>query len=104
LALPYYDLDWTARRQVWKIFISHLPQEAANLSKEDYDELAKSVVNGRDIKNLIKTGLTLAVSDKPLRMRHLKIMLQLQEEIESSGNGESVSIMKKRKYDEFSGC
>ncbi|RSL61419.1 hypothetical protein CEP51_013638 [Fusarium floridanum] len=81
LIMPYKELDWTARRKVWTNFISGLPQGAADLSEDDYDELAKKDMNGRDIKNVIKTGLILAGRDVPLTMRQLEIMLKLREEV-----------------------
>jgi AAA+ superfamily predicted ATPase len=81
LILPYHDLDETARRRVWVNFFSLLSPTVAKLYDDDFDELAKSKMNGREIKNSIKTALVLAARDKPLRMKHLKVVLTIRERV-----------------------
>jgi SpoVK/Ycf46/Vps4 family AAA+-type ATPase len=82
LILPYYDLDSLARKQVWKNFINRLPPAEVQLSDKDFDKLAETEINGRDIKNILKTSLIVAARDKPLRMDHLDVVLRIRNRIE----------------------
>ncbi|QYT02129.1 AAA+-type ATPase [Trichoderma simmonsii] len=57
LFLPYSDLTTTARRQVWQNFIKRVGGETRfKVAEEDYDQLAELRLNGREIKNLIKSA------------------------------------------------
>jgi SpoVK/Ycf46/Vps4 family AAA+-type ATPase len=82
LILPYQDLEEGARKQVWKNFIRRLPADDAQMNDDDFDELAKTSMNGREIKNLIKTALVLAARDKPLTMKHFKVVLGIRKEVD----------------------
>jgi len=63
LFLPYRDLDATARRRVWRNFVDHLGgEERFEISEADLDKLAEIRLNGREIKNLIKSAQLLSVS------------------------------------------
>lgn len=89
MIFPYCDLDEEARKQVWKNFIARLPSHEAQLSNGDFDELAKTKSNGRDIKNLIKTALILSVHDKPLRISHFKVVLGIRKRVHEIDFGHS---------------
>ncbi|KAM5353409.1 hypothetical protein ACJ41O_000059 [Fusarium nematophilum] len=52
LFLPYKDLTVPARRQVWRNFIT---RAGGDVSAEHLDTLAEIHLNGREIKNLIKS-------------------------------------------------
>lgn len=39
-------------------------------------------MNGREIKNLIKTALVLAAKDKPLKMKHFQVVLGIRKEVD----------------------
>ncbi|KAL7933025.1 P-loop containing nucleoside triphosphate hydrolase protein [Trichoderma chlorosporum] len=57
LFLPYSDLTTAARRQVWKNFVIRAGGEMRfKVSEEDYDRLSELKLNGREIKNLIKSA------------------------------------------------
>jgi len=64
LFLPYSALTSTARRQVWENFIDHLGQARFQVSSTDLDELSELDLNGREIKNLIKTAQLLSFKSK----------------------------------------
>jgi len=81
LILPYYDLSEASRRQVWVNFIQKLGPGIASISESDFDELAKTHLNGREIKNSIKTALVLANHDKPLRLKHLSVILNIRTRV-----------------------
>ena len=81
LILPYHDLSEVSRRQVWVNFIQKLGPGIASISESDFDELAKTQLNGREIKNSIKTALVLANHDKPLRLKHLSVILNIRTRV-----------------------
>ena len=82
LIIPYYDLDEDSRKNVWKNFIKRLGPGAAEVSQEDFDILAKDEINGREIKNSIKTALVLAEDKKePLRLEHLRVVLDIRKRV-----------------------
>ncbi|KAI0966031.1 P-loop containing nucleoside triphosphate hydrolase protein [Xylaria arbuscula] len=83
LILPYYDLDEPSRRKVWVNFVQKLGPEIASISESDFDQLAKAQVNGREIKNLIKTALVLSKRDKPMRLKHLITVIDIRKRVES---------------------
>lgn len=60
LFLPYYDLDATARRQVWHNFFEHFGRERFDVGATDVDRLAELPLNGREIKNLLKSAQLLS--------------------------------------------
>ena len=89
LILPYHDLTEDSRRDVWKNFIGMLPQGAANVTNDDFAELAKMQMNGREIKNSIKTSLVLVKDGDALGMEHLRVVLNIRKRIaavENTGN------------------
>jgi len=83
LTLPYSNLDELARRKVWASFIKKLHPGIASISDSDLDELAKAPLNGREIKNSIKTALVLSNTDSPLRLKHLTVVLNIRKRVEN---------------------
>jgi hypothetical protein len=77
LFLQYTDLTVAARRQVWDNFIHRTGHDKFSLSNNDLDELAKIKLNGREIKNLIKTAnlLSLKATEK-ISMDSLTMLAQ----------------------------
>jgi SpoVK/Ycf46/Vps4 family AAA+-type ATPase len=99
LILPYYDLDEPSRQRVWKNFINLLGHEAADLSGDDIRELAKSHMNGREIKNTIKTALILAAHGKPvepLRLKHLNTVLNVRKRVADFEQHDSYGLKRQR--------
>lgn len=66
LFLPYRDLKPEARRQVWDNFIKRAGDKQFDVDAAGLDELANIPLNGREIKNLIKSAhlLTLKGGEK----------------------------------------
>ncbi|KAK4246926.1 P-loop containing nucleoside triphosphate hydrolase protein [Corynascus novoguineensis] len=56
LFLPYQDLDAATRKQIWSNFIGHFGRDKFDISTEDVDRLSQLPINGREIKNLIKSA------------------------------------------------
>jgi hypothetical protein len=63
LFLPYRDLSSSARRQVWDNFIDRAGRDKFELTDSSLDELSKLQLNGREIKNLIKSAQLLSLKD-----------------------------------------
>lgn len=61
IILPYKDLDQPARRQIWRNTISQIRNCAFEVGEEDLDQLAAISVNGREIKNLLKSAQMMAL-------------------------------------------
>ncbi|RGP78409.1 hypothetical protein FLONG3_3545 [Fusarium longipes] len=61
LFLPYKDLTVDARKKVWENFIKRASGDSHTVSDEQLDELAAIELNGREIKNLIKSAHLLSL-------------------------------------------
>lgn len=61
LFLPYRDLTNEARRQVWENFIELSGRDKFDLTSECLEKLSKLNLNGREIKNLIKSAQLLSL-------------------------------------------
>lgn len=86
LIRPYYDLSPEARGAVWVNFIKHQGNCASIFGDCDFDELAKVKLNGREIKNSVKTALVLVGKD-PLTMEHIRVVLGIRERVTDYENG-----------------
>jgi hypothetical protein len=77
LFLPYADLTSAARRQVWANFVNHTGRDNFTVTDADLDKLANVKLNGREIKNLIKSAhlLSLKGSEK-ISMGRLSMLAQ----------------------------
>jgi len=81
LILPYHDLTEESRKDVWKNFINMLPKGRASFEEGDFEELAAAEMNGREIKNCIKTSLVLVEDGKPLTIEQLRVVLGIRKRI-----------------------
>ncbi|KAK8108119.1 uncharacterized protein PG998_010132 [Apiospora kogelbergensis] len=74
LTLRYPSLSTEAKTAIWKHFVQGTTWAAGNtLTDEHYEKLNTLPVNGREIKNIVKTSFLLASRDKaPLSIEHLK--------------------------------
>ncbi|KAI1266286.1 P-loop containing nucleoside triphosphate hydrolase protein [Xylariaceae sp. FL1019] len=61
LFLPYYDLSKEARRQVWNSFIDRAGRDKFDVTDKGLDQLSDFALNGREIKNLVKSAKMLSV-------------------------------------------
>ncbi|KAI0453612.1 P-loop containing nucleoside triphosphate hydrolase protein [Xylaria acuta] len=55
LFLPYHNLSSEARREIWCNFIERAGRDKFDITDESLDKLSQLPVNGREIKNLIKS-------------------------------------------------
>ncbi|KAH6631402.1 hypothetical protein F5144DRAFT_216528 [Chaetomium tenue] len=92
IALRYDSLDHRAKKAIFKIFIERVRVlEKINLmpfTEEDYTALARHELNGRQIKNTVRTAQALAVNKgEPLAMTHIRQVLDVQTNFERDLKG-----------------
>ena len=78
MIINYPTLDVPSRLHIWKTFVQtgHLESQ---LSEHDLETLAKIEVNGRQIKNIVKTARLLSKQSKaPLAMDHIEMVLKVK--------------------------
>lgn len=63
LFLPYHDLTSEARKQVWENFINRAGRDKFDLAGDSLDKLSMLKLNGREIKNLIKSAQLLSMKE-----------------------------------------
>ncbi|KAF5585407.1 Fidgetin 1 [Fusarium pseudoanthophilum] len=63
LFLPYKDLTFEARKKVWQNFINRAGGTQVEIPDEDMNKLAEMKLNGREIKNLIKSAHLLGLKN-----------------------------------------
>ncbi|RPD60608.1 P-loop containing nucleoside triphosphate hydrolase protein [Lentinus tigrinus ALCF2SS1-7] len=81
VALHFHELTQDARRQVWTAFLKKVGVETAAFGPHLVDRLAEREVNGRQIKNAVRTASSLAMSRGiPLSFKHLADTLDAMEE------------------------
>ncbi|KAJ5899699.1 hypothetical protein N7495_004443 [Penicillium taxi] len=79
VSIAYSDLDVKSRRHVWSQFLNG-STKADVVSEEELDNLSAVELNGRQIKNVIKTASLLAWSKNTyLQYEHIQKVLSLRE-------------------------
>jgi len=81
LSLQYDELSATSRRQVWETFLyqGDKASDGGRFSEAQMATLLKIPLNGRQIKNIIKTAQLLATSkDVPLGFEHVQLVTNLR--------------------------
>ncbi|KAJ5352202.1 hypothetical protein N7452_001176 [Penicillium brevicompactum] len=78
ISLNYQELDTVSRRHIWRQFLS---RSSEAFTDEQIDQMAEVQLNGRQIKNVIKTAGLLAWSkEAELGYEHLKTVLALRDQ------------------------
>ncbi|RMD44136.1 hypothetical protein DV735_g1038, partial [Chaetothyriales sp. CBS 134920] len=103
LSLRYEELSTKARYRVWKLFLDKIKAtegvKVGELTENDYKDLARRDVNGRQIKNLVRAAQALAVhQDEPLSMAHIKRVIDVAENFERDLKGGSGYADAMRSY------
>lgn len=77
IPMHYNDLSVSSRRHVWCNFLA---AGAHGFSREDLDRLAAYAMNGREIKNVLKTARLLAGRKKEvLAVEHVESVLAVEK-------------------------
>ncbi|KAI4216084.1 MAG: hypothetical protein LQ351_001580 [Letrouitia transgressa] len=92
VALRYGELTTKAKRSVWKMFLDKVREkdglETQKWKESDFDKLARHNLNGRQIKNAVRTAQALAVNEKKeLGMGHIAKVLDVAETFEKDLKG-----------------
>ncbi|KAH7313972.1 P-loop containing nucleoside triphosphate hydrolase protein [Stachybotrys elegans] len=78
LTLHYPDLDLASRISIWKTFVQP-GSDKTSIKESDIDVLAKEAMNGRQIKNVVKTSRLLASrTNSRLQLEHVKTVLRIK--------------------------
>ncbi|KAF4497993.1 TOB3 (member of AAA-ATPase family) [Fusarium agapanthi] len=79
LTIHYPNLDYTSRLHIWKTFMN-IDSNRSSLSADELDELAGVELNGRQIKNVVKTARLLATHERTqLAMSHISTVLRIKK-------------------------
>jgi len=77
--MAYPNLTNDSRQSIWSNFISRITLPC-QIDDKDITALAELPLNGRQIKNLVKTAQLLAVrSKKPLTRKHIETVLAIEK-------------------------
>ena len=92
VALRYGELTGPAKKSVWKTFLDKVRAldgvETATFTEDDYDRLSRRNMNGRQIKNAVRTAQALALNEKKrLNMDHIIKVLDVGETFERDLKG-----------------
>ena len=79
VTISYPDLSVSSRRMIWQSFLGN-----SSVSSKDLDQLAAVELNGRQIKNMLKTSWLLARSEAKedkarLTMEHVSTVLAIEK-------------------------
>lgn len=84
LTINYPQLDHASRRAIWETFVRPegvILKHKSTIKRTELDELAKMQLNGREIKNIIKTARLLANrKDIGLGLDHVKTVLRIKQD------------------------
>ncbi|KAH8660102.1 P-loop containing nucleoside triphosphate hydrolase protein [Xylariales sp. PMI_506] len=80
LFLPYSELDESARRQVWENFLEHTGRTNFAVSDADMDELVRAKLNGREIRNIMKSADLLSQGSEQITAETLKMLVRTRQD------------------------
>ncbi|KAG9128021.1 hypothetical protein FRC07_006135 [Ceratobasidium sp. 392] len=84
ISLKYPDLDQASRKVLWKKFLTFanaITPENSEIWEQQLDKLSERVMNGRDIKNTVRSAQTLSFEEKtPLDPSHVELVLSISDE------------------------
>jgi len=101
MGIRYDNLKPAARKKIWQHHVGKVEKMAADgcedskgqpkvklFTDDDFNELSKKNMNGRQIKNTVKTGQSIALSEETaFCMEHLKRVLEVAQAFEDDMRG-----------------
>ena len=79
LTIHYPPLDAASRLHIWTTFVQ-MSDLKTNLSGREREALAKLILNGREIRNIVKTARLLSKQQKTaLTMNHINMVLKVKK-------------------------
>ena len=103
IALRYGELTPKAKKAVWKMFLERVSAKdgvtSTDWTDDDYEMLARKNLNGRQIKNAVRTAQALAVNTgEKLDMEHINRVLEVGESFDKDLKGGTGYIEAMRSY------
>lgn len=103
LALKYGELTTKAKNQVWRMFFEMCRKQdgcpVAELSDHEFEMLARHNLNGRQIKNIVRTAQALALNEKQmLGLAQVRRVMDVAESFDRELKGGSGYIEAMRSY------
>ena len=103
VALRYGELTHKAKKAVWKMFLDAVKKvegmQVEEFSDEDLELLSRNNLNGRQIKNLVRTAQALALNeDEKLTMAHIRRVIDVAETFDRDLKGGTGYIDAMRSY------
>jgi hypothetical protein len=91
LALKYHGLNADSRETLWKLFLKRTSNfDESEWPAEVMQELAAAKINGRQIKNTVRTAHTLALAEKDkFSIEHIRDVLETVSEFQADFNRET---------------
>ena len=86
LAIKYPALSYATRLELWRMFINMNSPEVSHLWSDDksLERFAAEAINGRQIKNTVRTARALAISNGvPLHVTHIETSLRAMRNFET---------------------
>lgn len=86
ISLRYHDLNTDSRRLIWLAFLRkvHGDKPDGGLTREELRQLGEKKINGRQIKNVVKTATALSTGrQEELGYRHLLQVLDMMEQFDA---------------------
>lgn len=106
LAIKYHALTGESRRNLWRVFVARACSGTTPewLNEACLDRLAADAINGRQIKNTVRTAQALAISDEcELMEKHLMQSLNAMSMFERDfGEPEGEDDLEDRDGEEIS--
>ncbi|KAF2479971.1 P-loop containing nucleoside triphosphate hydrolase protein [Neohortaea acidophila] len=91
--LKYAELTAPSRQRIWKNFLGKLGADEVLMGEPEYERLAAAEINGRQIKNVVRTAKSLArFHGKPLNLDMLEQVIEIQREFELELESTSRSV------------
>ncbi|KXS95708.1 hypothetical protein AC578_10765 [Pseudocercospora eumusae] len=91
LAIDYPNLDFQTRRHIWRTFVrpsEDFPNNHSAITEDQLFDLAELDLNGREVKNLVKTGRLLAKrKGEQLGIMHMISVMSVQRGLPGDGSG-----------------
>ncbi|KAF1949673.1 hypothetical protein CC80DRAFT_253510 [Byssothecium circinans] len=97
MGIRYENLTMKARKKIWQHHVGKVvamcesglvDHKAEAFKEEQYEELSKKVMNGRQIKNAVKTSQAIAVAEKGVfSMDYVKRVMDAHESFEEDMKG-----------------
>lgn len=109
VALRYGDLTGKAKKSVWKTFIDLCRAQpgtdgvigsgVGEFSDRDFEMLSRAALNGRQIKNIVRTAQALALNESvQLDLAQIKSVLEVSESFDRDLKGGPGYLEAMRSY------